>query len=1700
VDSAWPAVKIKIWREGIYRLNQQYLTNTGLSIADPSRLQLWRRGREVAVYLGGNTATLDATTYLEFFGQRNDGQLDAEYYKNPEEQPHQLYSLDTDTAAYFLTYGTQAGRRMAESNATAGTLHPYRLVSSLKLHTEGFGEVLDDVQVPWLQGGEGFLGLPYSGYSPVEPLDSLFRSILPTPAPRLEAVIASGKENPHQIRVIVAPPTGPERELGIFSFSGLTPGRFRAALQKSEFTAQGNITIRFGIPPGSVPKDLFRVAYYRIIVAQANDWYANRRSLRFQNDSTLAGPAAFELENIPATVVGYDIQDPWNVQRIAGSAVQGGTRRYVFPSATGQQTRQLLLTDLAIPRVPTLPARPVTFRTINPSTPDFVIITHPLLMKAAGTTPNAARAYAEYRASTEGGKHDTLMVTVPLLYDQFHYGERSVLALRHFALWLADKTPATQTKYLLVLGKGIGPNEPVGSGSRLNDLRTSSLTRVLGDQGLDLVPVSTRSPSDNFLSADWPHDSYVARLPTGRITALTPQDVISYLNKLRDYEKPDNTLAPWHKQALNLVGGNQAADYQEFGEYLAAYKRRIERPYFGGRVVRTFNRKDNAQNLPITIDASKELNDGLGLITYFGHGSITTFNLNFGHIADPDSKYRNKGKYPLLFFNGCEASRLFVKTTPGDPAFGEEWLLTPDRGAVGLMGQTGAGFPYQLNIAQDTLYKVLMNDPNWYGKSITTVYGEVVRRLQRDNDFMGAGEGRAIEQLISTMWHGDPAITLFSPPQPDFIATDATLAIKPAAGQAGPVVAATKSFVLSIGISNPGKVTYDSVAVQVTRHYSSNRTETVYHQTFRQAFQRDTTYTFALTNEGNVFGENRFEVKLDYRNKVAELNELNNSAQTAYTFLSGGITLLSPTEFGIISTTTPLLVAQTNDAAGPSRSYEFELDTVPTFNSRVRQQHTSVGALTADWQPTLPSVGRDSVVWYWRARFATPSTTDPTEDNNWVVSSFRLIENSPPGWSQSHYAQFQRDERRGVSVNAPNGRWQFAEEKRGLRLATVGGGPVKAAPTFNPDGRFGITIDPNVLPYVANCGVNAPGLLVAVYDQRTLAPVTVPGGNYLTCGQGTQQFYIFGASPTTAADTLNNLNNSAARQAELVSLLTNIPDGAYVAVVSMNRLRYAALPSAVRTALSTNLGSQLIAQNLLRNGDPFALLAQKQAAGGRLISETGPDLTTGAPARATQSVSLTDTLRTGGNRGTVVSTRIGPAQKWDKLYHTIRTETPTGTYTLRLLGLNAAGQSTVLNPRVTDRALDVSAYSATQYPYMQLELELLDDENRVPPQLRQWLLTYSGVPEGVVRRDLAAAGAYDVATLTKQATETGFINFPVVFKNVSGLSFGTPLNAVVSLRNETGTVVRQLVVAAPAAPKPGETVTFQIKLDIKGVFGTLTAQVEVNPLLNNPNVQPELYHFNNLLTLAPITLTDRNVPPVLDVAFDGRRILSGELVSPRPVISIQLRDEDQLRHITDARYFTVLLQRPGAATATPIDLNSSDIVFRADSTSRPGTTATLEFQPGKNNALTDGIYTLRVQGRDPSNAAAGTQDYMVKFEVVSISSITNVYPYPNPVTSKARFVFTVTGQELPRNMKIQIMTLTGKVVREIFMNELGPLHIGNNLTDFAWDGTDQYGDRLANGTYLYRVSLDEAAGIFSRRETGGDKAFKNDWGKVVLLR
>jgi flagellar hook assembly protein FlgD len=134
-------------------------------------------------------------------------------------------------------------------------------------------------------------------------------------------------------------------------------------------------------------------------------------------------------------------------------------------------------------------------------------------------------------------------------------------------------------------------------------------------------------------------------------------------------------------------------------------------------------------------------------------------------------------------------------------------------------------------------------------------------------------------------------------------------------------------------------------------------------------------------------------------------------------------------------------------------------------------------------------------------------------------------------------------------------------------------------------------------------------------------------------------------------------------------------------------------------------------------------------------------------------------------------------------------------------------------------------------------------------------------------------------------------------------------------------------------------------------------------------------------------------------------------------------------------------------------------------------------------------------------------DYKVSFQVINKAMISNLFNYPNPFTTSTAFVFTITGVEVPQNFKIQILTVTGKIVREITKAELGSLRVGRNITEYKWDGTDQYGQKLANGVYLYRVvtnlngkSLEKYTDVMRNDNVNTDKFFNKGYGKMYLMR
>jgi hypothetical protein len=104
-------------KKGLVRIYQPALSVAGLASTPAEHFQLWKDGTEVSIYTSLSTGILSATDYIEFWGEMNDGKLDNDLYRDPEFQLSDVWSLQTDTAAYFLTVNSASANKRLEATA-----------------------------------------------------------------------------------------------------------------------------------------------------------------------------------------------------------------------------------------------------------------------------------------------------------------------------------------------------------------------------------------------------------------------------------------------------------------------------------------------------------------------------------------------------------------------------------------------------------------------------------------------------------------------------------------------------------------------------------------------------------------------------------------------------------------------------------------------------------------------------------------------------------------------------------------------------------------------------------------------------------------------------------------------------------------------------------------------------------------------------------------------------------------------------------------------------------------------------------------------------------------------------------------------------------------------------------------------------------------------------------------------------------------------------------------------------------------------------------------------------------------------------------------------------------------------------------------------------------------------------------------------
>ncbi len=425
--------------------------------------------------------------------------------------------------------------------------------------------------------------------------------------------------------------------------------------------------------------------------------------------------------------------------------------------------------------------------------------------------------------------------------------------------------------------------------------------------------------------------------------------------------------------------------------------------------------------------------------------------------------------------------------------------------------------------------------------------------------------------------------------------------------------------------------------------------------------------------------------------------------------------------------------------------------------------------------------------------------------------------------------------------------------------------------------------------------------------------------------------------------------------------------------------------------------------------------------------------------------------------GYTTSPVFGPAKQWKQLKWRGSTSdfSPGDNPTVDVIGVTNAGSEATLftNLDLTQQDINITSINTAQYPLVKLRMRNLDSVYLTPYQLRYWRLTYDPVPEGAI--------APNIFIQFKDTLEAGEpLDFKLAFKNISEANFDS-LKVKMAVTDKNN-VTKIFPISKFKPLLAGDTLQVRYPLPTTNNTGQNTLYVDVNP----DNDQPEQFHFNNFMYKNFYVSTDK-INPLLDVTFDGVHILNRDIVSSKPHITVKLKDENRWSILNDTAGAKVQVRYPNGTIHSFFFNNPDTLKFTAAGNApNPDNTATIDFMP---YFLQDGDYQLIVSGKDRSGNTAGNLEYKVDFQVINKPMISNMLNYPNPFTTSTAFLFTVTGSEVPQNIKIQIMTITGKIVREITKDELGPLHIGRNITEFKWDATDQYGQKLANGIYLYRV-------------------------------
>jgi hypothetical protein len=222
-------------------------------------------------------------------------------------------------------------------------------------------------------------------------------------------------------------------------------------------------------------------------------------------------------------------------------------------------------------------------------------------------------------------------------------------------------------------------------------------------------------------------------------------------------------------------------------------------------------------------------------------------------------------------------------------------------------------------------------------------------------------------------------------------------------------------------------------------------------------------------------------------------------------------------------------------------------------------------------------------------------------------------------------------------------------------------------------------------------------------------------------------------------------------------------------------------------------------------------------------------------------------------------------------------------------------------------------------------------------------------------------------------------------------------------------------------------------------------------------------------------LTDTN-PPTVRLHMNDEGFVSGGITNCSPILLAFLTDENGINTASGIGHDIVAIL--DGDESNPYVLNE---YYETENDDYTRGYVRFPFRD-----LAPGMHTILFKAWDVYNNLITTE---IQFNAICSSEglqLEKVLNYPNPFVNYTEFWFTHNMPFELLDVQVQILTVSGKLVKTINQQVTTEGFLCREIT---WDGRDDFGDKLGKGVYVYKIKV--------RSTTTGKSVEKYE--KLVIL-